>query len=208
MTHFYPPAIRPVFLLIVVPLFGLISGCQSPKIAPAAITPVASATTANQPAAQTPCTQTLPDFHRTGKLGVTVLKDGKREALSTFYDWSQNADTTFSLALWGALGASAQLSYDGQSATLTIGDTRQSDTDPQLLLSKVLGIDAPIDSLALWVLGKCTPNQMHTLDGQNRLSHASQGSWSAQLFYDNDPEPSRLVLTHKDGHRLVMTAKP
>lgn len=190
--------------LVLLPIALFLGGCQAPKPMPMPATPV-------KPLGQTTqkdCNGALRDFHKSGKLGVTTLKDGKHEAFSAFYDWSQKADGTFSLALWGAFGASAQVSYDGQTATLIAGENRQSDLSPKLLLSKVLGVDAPIDSLALWVLGECVSHQPHTLDNQNRLSHASQSDWSAQLFYEDNPKPSRLVLLHKDGHRLVMTAQP
>lgn len=195
MTHCSPKKLSLVCACL------LLGGCHLSTNSAATPQPLPQPSTFQS---QTLCTNLAPSFRRTGKLGINVLKDGKREAFSAFYDWSQENER-FSLWLSGALGASAQLSYDGQVATLIANQQSQSDKNPQLLLSKALGIDAPMDSLALWVLGKCTPNQPHTLDNQSRLSHASQGNWSAEFFYDNDSEPSRLVLTHKDGHRLVMT---
>ena len=38
-----------------------------------------------------------------------------------------------------------------------------------------------------------------------RLVSSENGDWTAKFYYQNSVYPNRLIITHADGHRLVMT---
>lgn len=163
----------------------------------------------HQSVSQTPTpvvTDTIA-FNITGKIGITTAtKDGKT-ASSAFYSWSQQ-NNRFAIDLTGALGIGAtSIRYDGTTATLTNEKTGEISADsPEALLQQATGWQAPISDLPYWILGKNAPNDSNSqFDTLGKLSQTTQGNWTAYFDYDNQPLPTRLRITHSDGHRVVLS---
>lgn len=147
-------------------------------------------------------------FTITGKIGITTNTAAGRQAGSAFYTWSQE-DMRFAIDLTGALGMGAtQIRYNGQTATLTNDKGEIEADNPEALLLKATGWHAPISQLPYWISGKPTEDDTDSqYDTHGRLSQSTHDEWVATFEYTkNDPRPSRLIINHHDGHRVVMTA--
>lgn len=172
----------------------LLTGCQNlhtptPVILPASV----SASDINR-------------FNITGKIGITTISDNTKQAGSAFYAWGQD-DKRFAIDLTGALGIGAtHIRYDGKTATLHNEQGQISADNADELLTKATGWHAPISQLPYWVLGKSAPSDSDTQLDNGRLHQATNQNWTARFEYANDDNrPNRLVITHTDGHRVVMT---
>lgn len=147
-------------------------------------------------------------FDITGKIGVTQMTATGTQAGSAFYAWGQRGNR-FAIDLTGALGMGAtNIRYNGTEATLTSEQTGTITADtPEALLMAATGWQAPISLLPYWVMGKPTPSDTQSEhDEQGRLTSTQNNQWTATLDYqDNRSHPSRLRITHVDGHRVVMT---
>lgn len=174
----------------------LVSACQSPQ-QHTALPEIVTKTNSHH-------------FSITGKIGITTLIDGKKQAYSAFYAWGQQ-DDRFAIELVGALGLGAtNIWYDGQNATLTndqTGTLVAANADE--LLTQATGWHAPISQLPYWILGKSAPSDSDIVLDNHRLSQATNGDWTANFDYASHPPsahlPRRLIISHKDGHRLMMT---
>ena len=214
---------RPLSSTAVIAL-GLVtlSGCQSLQKTPnAAPTPVI-ASTIPAPAPVTTPSDTAPhaantadavstpptaQFTINGKIGVTTPK----QAGSAFYVWSQQGQN-FAINLAGALNAGeTNISYNGQSATLTNDKGTINAATPEALLLQATGWQAPISQLSYWIQGQSAPSDSHSQqDPQSRLISAQNGDWQAQFSYANTTTtlPSRLTARHPNGYKVVMTINP
>lgn len=146
-----------------------------------------------------------PSFAITGKIGVVSHIDGQRVAGSAFYNWGQERER-FAIDLTGALGMGAtQIRYDGKQATLTSEQAGTLSADsPQALLYTATGWQAPIDVMPFWVMGRQAPNDHNPIWQAGQLTQSQNGDWVVAFDYSGSL-PSKLVITHKDGHRVVMT---
>lgn len=168
--------------------------------------------TAQEPTAlPTPQTTTPPSFAITGKIGVTsVLADGKRQAGSAFYAWGQENER-FAIDLTGALGLGATtIRYDGKKAVLMSEKTGELVADsPEALLYQATGWYAPISHLPFWVMGQFAPSDDPSHSEQDahdkRPIKAVNGEWQALFEYQKKSTPQRIIMTHQDGHRVVLT---
>lgn len=184
-----------------------LSGCQAVRAKPQPIvaqTPTINTTaTGTQP---TTATQTaLPQkFTINGKIGLTTPK----QAGSAFYVWSQNAEA-FGIELSGALNAGqTNISYDGQTATLTNDKGTLTADNPEELLFKATGWQAPISQLPYWIMGQPAPSDSNNAhDNSNRLTTAYNGDWAATFDYASASEsrPNRITMRHPDGYKVVLT---
>ena len=145
-------------------------------------------------------------FSITGKIGITTQTQHGKEASSAFYTWSQE-DDRFGINLTGALGiGAADLSFNGKTAKLISERTGEiSATSPEELLQKATGLNAPISYFRFWIIGKPAPNDTNKQMENGRLISSENGDWTAKFYYQNSVYPNRLIITHADGHRLVMT---
>lgn len=147
------------------------------------------------------------NFSVTGKIGVTTVTDGTTQAGSAFYAWSQENER-FAIDLTGALGIGAtSIRYNGTTATLNSEKTGQLTADnPEDLLKQATGWQAPVSHLPYWIVGRHATGDINSeYDSQNRLIHTKNGDWAAHFEYSTHATPSRLRITHSDGHRVVMT---
>lgn len=160
-----------------------------------------------------PTVSTLPSsdapikFGITGKIGVISISSERRQAGSAFYAWAQE-DERFSIDLTGALGIGAtQIRFDGNSATLTSERTGTLVADsPELILQQATGWQAPISRLPYWIMGRTAPaDSALAYDDRGRLSTATNGEWQASFEYGRDALPTRLRITHQNGHSVTMT---
>ena len=178
----------------------LVSGCQSlPK---------------NQ-VATTPTTmpvQKLSDFNINGKIGVTTPANSATNTAaqggSAFYAWGQQNER-FAIELIGALGiGKTNIEYDGNTATLVSEKTGTLTADnPETLLQKATGWQAPISQMPYWISGRSAPSDSAPqLDSAGRLISSVNGDWSASFSYKgNDKLPNKISAVQPAGHKVVMT---
>lgn len=154
--------------------------------------------------------QRLESFTINGKMGITTPATATRASKSTsaFYVWGQQSDR-FAIELMGALGlGKTNIQYNGQTATLVSEDTGTiSAANPETLLRKATGLQAPISQLPYWISGSAAPSDSAPqVDAQGRLVSAVNANWRASLSYDNNESlPNKIVVTQPQGHRVVMT---
>ena len=181
------------------------SGCQSLKTANT--TNQSTTTVQGQNAVQP---QKLESFNITGKIGVTVpAKDNTgAQGGSAFYAWGQENDR-FAIELIGALGiGKTNIEYNGQTATLVSEKTGTlTADDPETLLMKATGWQAPISQLPYWVSGRPAPtDSAPQLDAQNRLVSSVNGDWRASFTYNGtDKLPNKITAVQPQGNKVVMT---
>ena len=181
------------------------SGCQSMKTANATNQP--STTIQGQNPEQP---KKLENFNITGKIGVTTPASDKTGAQggSAFYAWGQQNDR-FAIELIGALGiGKTNIEYNGQSATLVSEKTGTlTATDPETLLKKATGWQAPISQMPYWISGRSAPSDSAPqLDAQNRLISSVNGEWQASFSYKgNDKLPNKISAMQSQGNKVVMT---
>ena len=177
------------------------SGCQSLKTANATNQPIG--TVQEQP-------KKLESFNITGKIGVTTpSKDNSgNQGGSAFYAWGQQNDR-FAIELIGALGiGKTNIEYNGQSATLVSEKTGTlTADDPETLLKKATGWQAPISQMPYWISGRPAPSDSAPqLDAQNRLISSVNGEWQASFNYKgNDKLPNKISAMQSQGNKVVMT---
>ena len=177
------------------------SGCQSLQ--------GASATTG--PSSMV-AVQKLNTFNITGKIGVTTPANGTTNAGaqggSAFYAWGQQQER-FAIELIGALGiGKTNIEYDGQTATLISEKTGTLTADnPETLLQKATGWQAPISQMPYWISGRSAPSDSAPkLDAQGRLISSVNGEWTASFTYKGaDKLPVKISAVQPAGHKVVMT---
>ncbi|ERL55609.1 lipoprotein insertase outer membrane protein LolB [Psychrobacter aquaticus] len=183
---------------------AITSGCQSLKTGSAAAqpTPMQGQNTA-QP-------QKLESFNITGKIGVTTPANDSTgtQGGSAFYAWGQEKDR-FAIELIGALGiGKTNIEYNGQTATLVSEKTGTlTADDPETLLKKATGWQAPISQMPYWISGRPAPSDSEPqLDAQNRLISSVNGDWRASFTYSGaDKLPSKISAVQPQGNKVVMT---
>lgn len=159
-----------------------------------------------KPAPSIPAQSSKPlSFAITGKIGITTQHDQGKSGGSVFYDWGQDGER-FAIDLTGALGIGAtQIRYDGKQATLTSEQTGLiSAGSPSDLLTKATGWQAPIEVLPFWIMGQTAPQDHGSIWQTGKLTQSQNGDWTAVFDY-NGNLPSKLIINHSAGHRVVMT---
>lgn len=183
---------KPIIALSFALMTGLLNACQSLPKSPSSL-----------------ITQNIDEkisFAITGKIGITTQNTNGKQAGSAFYGWTQENER-FAIDLTGVLGIGAtQIRYDGRTATL-ISDKGEITADsPEELLFKATGWHAPISQLPHWVMGKSATGDTNTSTNEGKLLQSTNGDWTATFEYPkNSSLPSRLIINHTDGHRVVMT---
>lgn len=154
----------------------------------------------------TPDTSDVIKFEITGKIGVTTQTPNGKQAGSAFYTWGQE-DNRFAIDLTGALGIGATaITFNGQVATLTSEKTGVVTADtPEELLLKATGWQAPISQLPYWIIGRVAPDDVDSVVTDGKLMQSTNDDWQAVFEYGKNNRPNRLIMTHVDGHRVVMT---
>lgn len=160
----------------------------------------------------TVATAEMPDapirFAITGKIGISTQGENGKQGGSAFYGWAQDGER-FSIDLTGALGIGAtEIRFDGRTATLSSERTGELQADsPEALLLQATGWQAPISQLPYWIAAKSAPSDSaRSNDDLGRISSATNDGWTAQFSYaGGDARPNRIVITHTDGHRVVLT---
>ena len=181
------------------------SGCQSLKTANATNQP---STTLQGQNAEPP--QKLENFNITGKIGVTMPANDTTgtQGGSAFYAWGQQNDR-FAIELIGALGiGKTNIEYNGQTATLVSEKTGTlTADDPETLLKKATGWQAPISQMPYWISGRPAPSDSAPqLDDQNRLISSVNGEWTASFTYKgSDKLPNKISAVLPQGDKVVMT---
>ena len=184
---------------------AILSGCQSMKTSntPNQPTDIIQGQNAEQP-------KKLESFNITGKIGVTTSASGTTgtQGGSAFYAWGQQNDR-FAIELIGALGiGKTNIEYNGQSATLVSEKTGTLNaTNPETLLKKATGWQAPISQMPYWISGRSAPSDSAPqLDAQNRLISSINGEWQASFSYKgNDKLPNKISAVQSQGNKVVMT---
>ena len=178
----------------------LISGCQSLQNKSATTKPVATIQA-----------QKLDNFNITGKIGVTMPATdsaSNTQGGSAFYAWGQE-NARFAIELIGALGiGKTNIEYDGQTATLISEKTGTLTADnPETLLQKATGWQAPISQMPYWISGRSAPSDTAPqLDAQKRLISSLNGDWTASFTYKgSDKLPSKISAVQPAGYKVVMT---
>lgn len=182
----------------------LLSGCQSLS--------KTSATASSAPIVQA---QALDNFLINGKIGVTMPSvptttdaNTNTQGGSAFYTWGQENDR-FAIEIIGALGiGKTNIEYNGQTATLVSERTGTLTADnPEELLQKATGWQAPISQMPYWISGRSAPSDSAPqVDNQGRLISSVNGDWSASFRYDgNETLPDRITATQPQGQKVVMT---
>lgn len=203
LTASYKPNKLTVFTAMAAAI-AITSGCQSLKTGSAAAqpTPIQGQNTA-QP-------QKLESFNITGKIGVTTPANDNTgtQGGSAFYAWGQE-DDRFAIELIGALGiGKTNIEYNGQTATLVSEKTGTlTADDPETLLKKATGWQAPISQMPYWISGRPAPSDSEPqLDAQNRLISSVNGDWRASFTYSGaDKLPSKISAVQPQGNKVVMT---
>jgi len=181
------------------------SGCQSLKTANATNQPT---TTVQGQNAEQP--KKLESFNITGKIGVTTPANDSTgtQGGSAFYAWGQQNDR-FAIELIGALGiGKTNIEYNGQTATLVSEKTGTlTADDPETLLKKATGWQAPISQMPYWISGRPAPSDSAPqMDDQSRLVSSVNGEWTASFTYKGtDKLPSKISAVQPQGNKVVMT---
>jgi outer membrane lipoprotein LolB len=181
------------------------SGCQSLKTANATNQPTSTVQGQN---AEQP--KKLDNFNITGKIGVTTPANDTSgtQGGSAFYAWGQENDR-FAIELIGALGiGKTNIEYNGKTATLVSEKTGTlTADDPETLLQKATGWQAPISQLPYWISGRPAPSDnAPQLDAQNRLISSVNGEWRASFTYKgSDKLPNKITAVQSQGNKVVMT---
>lgn len=203
-TNSYQPNKLALFTAMTAALV-ITSGCQSLKTASTTNQP--TTTVQGQNAVQP---QKLESFNITGKIGVTVpAKDNTgAQGGSAFYAWGQENDR-FAIELIGALGiGKTNIEYNGQTATLVSEKTGTlTADDPETLLMKATGWQAPISQMPYWISGRPAPSDSAPqLDARNRLVSSVNGDWRASFTYNGaDKLPNKITAVQPQGNKVVMT---
>ncbi|MCD1278607.1 outer membrane lipoprotein LolB [Psychrobacter sp. CCUG 69069] len=203
-TNSYKPNKLALFTAMTAALV-ITSGCQSLKTASTTNQP--TTTVQGQNAVQP---QKLESFNITGKIGVTVpAKDNTgAQGGSAFYAWGQENDR-FAIELIGALGiGKTNIEYNGQTATLVSEKTGTlTADDPETLLMKATGWQAPISQMPYWISGRPAPSDSAPqLDARNRLVSSVNGDWRASFTYNGaDKLPNKITAVQPQGNKVVMT---
>jgi outer membrane lipoprotein LolB len=203
-TNSYKPNKLALFTAMTAALV-ITSGCQSLKTASTTNQP--TTTVQGQNAVQP---QKLESFNITGKIGVTVpAKDNTgAQGGSAFYAWGQENDR-FAIELIGALGiGKTNIEYNGQTATLVSEKTGTlTADDPETLLMKATGWQAPISQMPYWISGRPAPtDSAPQLDARNRLVSSVNGDWRASFTYNGaDKLPNKITAVQPQGNKVVMT---
>lgn len=183
-------------ITIFVCLVSALTACQSLKSTPTIATPALQ--NIEKP------TDTRPqNFSINGKIGLTT----PQQAVSAFYTWTQQ-EKRFAIELAGALNAGqTHISYNGQSATLTTQTGEMTADDPEELLFKATGWQAPISQLPYWIMGQTAPSDNQSnFDEEGRLITANNDDWTATFSYKNQENlPQKLNITHPNGYKVVLT---
>ncbi|ABE73971.1 lipoprotein insertase outer membrane protein LolB [Psychrobacter cryohalolentis] len=204
LRSFYKPNKLALFAAMTAAMV-ITSGCQSMKTANATNQP--STTIQGQNTEQP---KKLESFNITGKIGVTAAASDTTGAQggSAFYAWGQQNDR-FAIELIGALGiGKTNIEYNGQSATLVSEKTGTLNAaDPETLLKKATGWQAPISQMPYWISGRPAPSDSAPqLDAQNRLISSVNGEWRASFSYKgNDKLPNKISAVQSQGNKVVMT---
>lgn len=188
-------------VITIVSALLLTTGCQSIK--------PTSATAGTTPIVQT---QKLDNFTINGKIGITipesVSQNSGAQGGSAFYAWGQQQDR-FAIELIGALGiGKTNIEYDGKTATLVSEKTGTlTADDPETLLQKATGWQAPISQLPYWISGRSAPSdRAPQVDNQGRLVSSVNGDWSANFTYNgNEKLPNKIIAIQPQGQKVVMT---
>ena len=181
---------------------AITSGCQSLKTGSTA---TQSTTMQGQNAPQK-----LESFKITGKIGVTTAANDTTgtQGGSAFYAWGQESDR-FAIELIGALGiGKTNIEYNGQTATLVSEKTGTlTADDPETLLKKATGWQAPISQMPYWISGRPAPSDSAPqMDAQNRLISSVNGDWRASFTYSGaDKLPNKITAVQPQGNKVVMT---
>ncbi|KAA0938989.1 lipoprotein insertase outer membrane protein LolB [Psychrobacter sp. ANT_H59] len=204
LRSFYKPNKLALFAAMTAAMV-ITSGCQSMKTANATNQP--STTIQGQNTEQP---KKLESFNITGKIGVTTAASDTTGAQggSAFYAWGQQNDR-FAIELIGALGiGKTNIEYNGQSATLVSEKTGTLNAaDPETLLKKATGWQAPISQMPYWISGRPAPSDSAPqLDVQKRLISSVNGEWRASFSYKgNDKLPNKISAVQSQGNKVVMT---
>lgn len=202
------PSYRPnklALLTTMVAAIAITSGCQSLKTGNETNQPTATVQGQN---AEQP--KKLESFNITGKIGVTTPANDTTgtQGGSAFYAWGQENDR-FAIELIGALGiGKTNIEYNGQTATLVSEKTGTlTANDPETLLKKATGWQAPISQMPYWISGRPAPSDSEPqLDAQNRLISSVNGEWRASFTYKgSDKLPSKISAVQPQGNKVVMT---
>ncbi len=156
--------------------------------------------------------QKLDNFTITGKIGVTTPANSTTntgaQGGSAFYAWGQQEER-FAIELIGALGiGKTNIEYDGQTATLVSEKTGTLTADnPEILLQKATGWQAPISQMPYWISGRSAPSDSAPqLDAQGRLIRSVNGEWTASFTYKgSDKLPVKISAVQPEGHKVIMT---
>ncbi|MGM8897005.1 MULTISPECIES: lipoprotein insertase outer membrane protein LolB [unclassified Psychrobacter] len=156
--------------------------------------------------------QKLDNFNITGKIGVTMPANSATntgaQGGSAFYAWGQQNER-FAIELIGALGiGKTNIEYDGQTATLVSEKTGTLTADnPETLLQKATGWQAPISQMPYWISGRSAPSDSAPqLDAQGRLISSVNGQWTASFTYKGtDKLPVKISAVQPKGHKVIMT---
>lgn len=178
------------------------SGCQS----------LQGTSTTNKHTSPIVQVQKLDNFNITGKIGVTTPANSTTNAGaqggSAFYAWGQQNDR-FAIELIGALGiGKTNIEYNGQTATLVSEKTGTlTADDPETLLEKATGWQAPISQMPYWISGRSAPSDSAPqLDEQGRLISSVNGRWTASFTYKGtDKLPAKISAVQPEGHKVIMT---
>ncbi|MGO2279231.1 lipoprotein insertase outer membrane protein LolB [Psychrobacter sp. AOP7-D1-21] len=200
----YKPNKLAIFTAITAAI-AITSGCQSLKTANATNQPTSTVQgqNADQP-------KKLESFNITGKIGVTTPANDSTgtQGGSAFYAWGQQNDR-FAIELIGALGiGKTNIEYNGQTATLVSEKTGTlTADDPETLLKKATGWQAPISQMPYWISGRPAPSDSAPqLDDQSRLVSSVNGEWTASFTYKGtDKLPSKISAVQPQGNKVVMT---
>ncbi|WP_201526347.1 lipoprotein insertase outer membrane protein LolB [Psychrobacter frigidicola] len=186
-------------------MLAFTAGCQS--------LPGTTATSKPTPTVQA---HKLDNFNINGKIGVTMPKstpadtgtDVGTEGGSAFYAWGQQNER-FAIELIGALGiGKTNIEYDGQTATLVSEKTGTlTANNPETLLQKATGWQAPISQMPYWISGRSAPSDSAPqVDAQNRLISSVNSAWTANFTYKgNDKLPNKISAVQPQGQKVVMT---
>ncbi len=110
--------------------------------------------------------QTIHAYAAQGQLGYISAK----ERFSTRFDWQYRHPKAYTLLLSSTI-SSATLKFEMTNQGMTISDNkgnRRSEADAKMLLRDIVGMDIPLEQLAVWLKGQPDPTSDYQV-GTNHL---------------------------------------
>jgi outer membrane lipoprotein LolB len=147
---------------------------------------------------------TLSNIQNWDLKGLIAIRTNK-DAVSANWQWQQKANHTYTISLFGPLGAnSLQLTGEPNHVLLETSDGKKFTANSPESLLEQQGWRLPVSHLYYWIRGLPAPNipAQKNFDAYNHLTTLIQQGWRIEypryLSIHNIDLPGKIVLTNAE----------